>query len=214
MNIQKLIKGAIDESTNFPVLFAPFFVTALLNGILATDMALAALNPTMSIVLRLGVLLAVTPVASGMTIFLDRFVHSGDYPSLFASFDRVKPLYLPLIGVNLVAWTAILLGFLLFIVPGIFLYVKFIFTDQEVLLGGETDLVSALENSWNRTTGRWGRLFQIILIFEIPLLFLSFALGGLPAGWGATLSVLLTTAFQTWLTLVVTHIYLQIGSGE
>lgn len=210
MDIQGLIKGAIRETTNFPVLFAPFFLTALLNGILGTDTVLFAFGTSWSIVFQLLILLLLTPVASGMTIFLDRYVHSGHYPNLGASLDHVRPKYLTLVGVNLVAWTGIILGFLLFIVPGIFLYVKFIFTTQEVLLGEQTDLVRAIENSWEKTTGRWGQLFQIVLIFEVPLLLLSFSLGGLPAGWGATISVLLSTVFQTWITLVITHIYLTI----
>ena len=210
MEIQDLLERAIKETVNFPVLFAPFFVTAFLNATLGSDMLLSSMGPGWSIALRILIVLLLTPVASGVTIILDRRIHSGQYPSLPGSLDGVLPYYLPLIAVNLVAWTGIILGFLLFIVPGIYLYVKFIFTTQEVLLGRETDITKALENSWNHTTNRWGSIFRIILIFEIPLLLFSFALGGLPPGWGATVSVILTTVFQTLLTLVITHFYLGI----
>ena len=202
------------ETVNFPVLFAPFFVTAFLNAALGSDRVLSSFGPSWSIALRLLILLLITPIASGMTIFLDRNIHSGNYPNLPGSFDRVKPNYLPLVAVNLVAWVGILLGFTLFIVPGVYLYVKFIFTNQEVLLGKETDVTSALEKSWNHTTNRWGRIFRIILIFELPLLLISFILSGLPPGWGATVSVVFTTVFQTWVTLVLTHFYLGITEEE
>ncbi len=210
MDIQGLIKKAVRETTSFPLLFVPFFLTAILNGILGTDRVLFAFGSSRSIILQLIVLLLLTPVASGMTIFMDRYIHSGEEPNPGTAFSHVRARYWPLIGVNLVAWTGIILGFLLFIVPGVYLYVKFIFTTQEVLLGGETDILEAIRNSWDRTTNRWGQLFQIILIFELPLLLLSFSLGGLPAGWGATVSVLLSTVFQTWITLVITHIYVGI----
>lgn len=210
MKIDELIKRAIRETVNFPILFAPFFVSAFLNTALGSDRALTAFGPGWSIALRILILLLLTPLTSGMTIFLDRNIHSGEFPNLPGSFDRVRPSYLPLIAVNLVAWTGIVLGFFLFIVPGIYLYVKFIFINQEVLLGRETDVTTVLENSWNLTTNRWGDIFRIILIFEVPLLLISFSLGGLPPGWGATVSLLLTTVFQTWVTLVLTHVYLGI----
>lgn len=209
MKIKELIEGAIRESINFPILFAPFFVSSFINTALGSDRAITVFGPGWSIALRIAILLFLIPLTSGMTIFLDRHIHSGEHPDLPGSFERVRPNYLPLIAVNLVAWTGIIIGFSLFIVPGVYLYVKFIFTNQEVLLGKETNITQALENSWNHTTNRWGSIFRIILIFEVPLLLISFTLGGLPPGWGATVSVLLTTAFQTWVTLVFTHVYLR-----
>lgn len=214
MNINELIEGAIKETINFPLLFGPFFVSAFLNAAMGSDRAIEAFGPTWSVALRILILLLITPLTSGMTIFLDRYIHSSEPPSLAGSFDRVKPSYFSLVAVNLVAWTGIILGFFLFIIPGIYLYVKFIFTNQEVLLGKETDITKALENSWNHTTNRWGGIFRIILIFEVPLLLISFTLVGLPPGWGATISVILTTVFQTWVTLVLTHVYLKIRETE
>ncbi|MFB6290717.1 MAG: hypothetical protein ABEJ25_03180 [Candidatus Bipolaricaulia bacterium] len=214
MDTKDLIEGAIKETVNFPVIFVPFFVTAFLNAALGSDLIISSFGTSWSIALRLIILLLVTPVASGMTIFLDRNAHSGKYPNLSESFGRVRPSYFPLIAVNLVAWTGIILGFFLFIVPGVYLYVKFIFTNQEVLLGRETDISRALEKSWNHTTNRWGRIFRLILIFEVPLLLISFTLGSLPPGWGATFGVVLTTVFQTWITLVLTHVYLGILEAD
>jgi len=213
MKIKELVEGAINETVSFPILFAPFFVSSFLNAVLGSDRVLTTVGPGWSIALRIAVLLFLTPLTSGMTIFLDRIIHSGNSPDLPGSFDMVRPNYLALIAVNLVAWTGIIIGFSLFVVPGVFLYVKFIFTNQEVLLGRETEVTKALENSWNHTTNRWGSIFRIILIFEVPLLLISFTLGGLPPGWGATISVLLTTVFQTWVTLVITHVYLRITEG-
>ncbi len=210
MKIKELIEGAIRETLNFPLLFAPFFVSSFLNAALGSDRAITALGPGWSITLRIVILLLLTPLTSGMTIFLDRHIYSGEFPDLTESFNRVRPNYLPLIAVNLVARAGILIGFSLLIIPGVYLYVKFIFTNQEVLLGRETNITKALENSWNHTTNRWGSIFRITLIFELPLLLISFTLGGLPPGWEDTARVLLTTVFQTWVTLVLTHVYLQI----
>lgn len=214
MKINELIERAIKETINFPLLFGPFFVSAFFNAAMGSDRAVEALGPGWSVILRILILLLFTPLTSGMTIFLDRYIHSGKPPSLAGSFDNVRPSYFTLVAVNLVAWTGIILGFFLFIIPGIYLYVKLVFTNQEVLLGRETDITKALENSWNHTTNRWGSIFRIILIFEVPLLLISFTLAGLPPGWGATISVILTTVFQTWVTLVLTHVYLKIREAE
>ncbi len=210
MEIRDLIQGVFRETIHFPVLFGPIFVTSFLNGILASDAAIASMGPGGSLVLRLLILVLLTPLSAGITVMLDRRINSQVEPDLLDSFADVRAKYFPLIIINFVALVATVLGLFLFIVPGVYLYVKFVFTTQEVLLGDETDLTSALEKSWNHTTNRWGTIFGIILIFEIPLLFFSFSLAGLPPGWGATLSVVVGTAFQTWLTLVVTHLYLQI----
>lgn len=210
MEIKNLIRGVFRETGHFPVLFAPIFATSFLNGILASDAMIASMGPGGSLVLRLLILVLLTPLAAGITVMLDRRINSQVKPNVLASFTGVRSKYFPLIAINFVALIATVLGLFLFIVPGIYLYVKFVFTTQEVLLGGETDLTSALEKSWNHTNNRWGTIFGIILIFEVPLLFFSFSLAGLPPGWGATLSVVVGTAFQTWLTLVVTHIYSQI----
>lgn len=214
MEIKNLIQGVFRETIHFPALFGPIFVTSFLNGILASDVMISSLGPGGSLFFRLLILLLLTPLAAGITVLLDRRINSQTKPDLLASFAEVRTKYFPLITVNFVALVATVVGLFLFIIPGVYLYVKFIFTTQEVLLEGETDLTSALEKSWNHTTNRWGAIFGIILIFQIPLLFFSFSLAGLPPGWGATLSVVVGTAFQTWLTLVVTHLYLRIARKE
>lgn len=214
MDIKESIQEVTRETVNFPMLFGPIFITSFLNGILASDAFIRALGAGGSLVLRLMILVLLTPLAAGMTVFLDRMISNQKSPGLAGAFTAVGRKYLPLILINFVALMATVLGLFLFILPGIYLYVKFVFTTQEVLLGGETDLTSALESSWQHTEGRWLTVFKILLVFEIPLLFFSFSLGGLPPGWGATLSVVVGTAFQTWLTLVVTHLYLRITAGE
>ncbi len=214
MELRELIQGAIKETISFPVLFGPIFVTSFLNGILASDAMITTLGPGGSLIIRLLILLLLTPLAAGITVYLDRMINSQRPPEIMTSFSTVRPRYFPLILINFVALMATVMGLFLFIVPGIYLYVKLVFTTQEVLLGGETDLSTALENSWNHTNNRWGTIFKIVLVFEVPLLFFSFSLGGLPPGWGATLSVVVGTAFQTWLTLVITHLYVQITKEE
>jgi hypothetical protein len=211
MELRLLIKKVIEETVNFPVLFAPTFLVYLLNGLLASNRLMSVLGQGGSLFASLLVFALLIPAAAGITIFLDRKINSGKYPSLIDSVEDVKTKYLQLVGVNLAANLAAILGLFLFIIPGVFLLVKFAFVTQEVLLGRKTNLPEALESSWNHTTNLWGTIFRIILIFQLPPLILSLSLAGFPPGWGMTLNVIIFTIAQTWLTLVITHLYLKIS---
>lgn len=210
MELKLLIKRVIGETVTFPVLFAPTFLAYFLNGLLASNRLISVLGQGGSLFASLIVFALVIPAAAGITIVLDRKINSEKYPSLIDSVEEVKPKLFPLIGVNLAATLAAIFGLFLFIIPGVFLLVKFVFVSQEVLLGGKTNLSEALESSWNHTTNLWGTIFQIILIFQLPPLIFSFSLAGLPPGWGMTLNMIIFTIAQTWLTLVITHLYLKI----
>lgn len=210
MELRPLIKKVIGETVTFPVLFAPTFIAYFLNGLLASNRLISVLGQGGSLFASLLVFALLIPAAAGITIVLDRKINSGKYPSLIDSVEGIKQKYLPLIGVNLAANLAAILGLFLFIIPGVFLLVKFAFVSQEVLLGGKTNLPEALESSWNHTNNLWGTIFRIILIFQLPPLIFSLSLAGLPPGWGMTINVIMFTISQTWLTLVITHLYLKI----
>ncbi|MFW6111630.1 MAG: hypothetical protein ACOC7Z_01280 [Candidatus Bipolaricaulota bacterium] len=214
MELKLLIKKVIGETVSFPVLFAPTFLAYFLNGLLASNRLISALGGGGSLFASLLIFALLIPAAAGITISLDRKINSGKYPSLIDSFEEIKPKYLTLIGVNLAANLAAVLGLFLFIIPGIYLLVKFVFVSQEVLLGGKTNLQEALESSWNHTNNLWGTVFQIILIFQLPPLIFSLSLTGLPPGWGMTLNIIMFTIAQTWLTLVITHLYVKITRGN
>lgn len=207
MEINNLIKKVIGETVNFPVLFFPIFLIYFLMGLLVSDTLATLFGQGGTFFVSLLIQFLLVPAASGVTIFLDRRIHSGKTPDIGECLEEVRPKYSSLIGVNLAAKLAIIFGLFLFIIPGIFLYVKFIFSTQEVLLGEKTSLAKALESSWNHTNNLWWTIFQIILILQVPLFLLTLSLTGLPPGWGVTFTVLLFTVFQTWLTLVVTHLY-------
>ncbi|MBS3814454.1 hypothetical protein KGY63_03645, partial [Candidatus Bipolaricaulota bacterium] len=156
MELKLLIKKVIRETVSFPVLFAPTFLAYFLNGLLASNRLISILGGGGSLFASLLILALLIPAAAGITIFLDRKINSGKYPSLIDSVEEIKPKYLTLVGVNLAANLAAVLGLFLFIIPGIYLLVKFVFVTQEVLLGGKTNLTEALESSWNHTNNLWG----------------------------------------------------------
>jgi len=90
-------------------------------------------------------------------------------------------LFFPLLGISILACVGIMIGFVLLIIPGIFLMLGWMLSTQVRVIEGGT-VTGALSRSWSLTKGykRWLLLMLIIftvlgavigLVFQIPILF-------------------------------------------
>ncbi len=213
MELRDLIEETLRESFSYPILFLPFFLISLLNNVFVSNRVISALGANWSLIISLLFVVILVPIGNGVTMIMDRGIASGRGPYPRRAVEIVSRKIPLLIGINFVAWMAAITGLFLLIVPGIFLYVKFIFVTQEVLLGSANDLETGLRSSWSRTTGQWMRLFSLLLVLEVPLLLLSLLAGQLPLGLAQTLQVVLSTLAQTWIVLAFTHLYVRISRG-
>ncbi|MBS3813534.1 hypothetical protein KGY64_06890 [Candidatus Bipolaricaulota bacterium] len=213
MELRDLIEETIRESINYPILFLPFFLISLLNNVFISNRVISALGANWSLIISLLFVVILVPIGNGITIVMDRGIVSGKGPNPPRALEITSSRSFLLIGINFVAWMAAITGIFLLIVPGIYLYVKFIFVTQEVLLGNADDFETGLRSSWARTTGHWSRLFALLLVLEVPLLLLSLLAGQLPIGLAQTFQVILSTVAQTWIILAFTHIYVRISRG-
>ncbi len=75
--------------------------------------------------------------------------------------------YLDAVLVTLLSFLIIAAGFILLIIPGIYLAVKLMFTTQR-FVDDELSPVEAIKASWADTQGRWWRTFGLALL-SIPL---------------------------------------------
>lgn len=81
------------------------------------------------------------------------------YPDFFSGFQY----YLPLVLVHVVGQVLMALGLVLFIIPGIYLLVSYLFSSLMVLFGG-FEFWTALEYSRRLIQVRWFKFFIFVLI--------------------------------------------------
>lgn len=66
----------------------------------------------------------------------------------------------------------LLIGFVALIIPGIFLWIKFIFVTYFILLNNEK-IINSFRKSWQITKGSWWRILGLSLMLLIPIITLS-----------------------------------------
>ena len=70
-------------------------------------------------------------------------------------------------------WALIVgIGSIALIIPGVFLFTKFIFYSYAILLDNEK-IINSFKKSWQITEGNWWKAFGLYLIFIIPMMTLS-----------------------------------------
>lgn len=119
--------------------------------------------------------LVVAPLISAICVFALRSVAAGNSPrareSLVKGFELFTPLFLAVV----LAALGIALGLLL-IVPGIYLFVRWYFVPQVVVLDGARG-PEALSASGRLIQGAWWRSFALILLVNVVALVAALVLG-------------------------------------
>ena len=107
-----------------------------------------------------------------------------------------------------------MVGFVLLVIPGLFLTVSLLFTT--VYIADEDEgFISAIRDSWSLSSGNRWRLFGLYLVVMILFMIISFASGlAVPAGSALSLviSAVLTTILLVYLMAVLTDAYRQLRS--
>lgn len=115
---------------------------------------------------------------------------------------------------KIVVWGLIILGFAVFVIPGIFLAVCFYFLRQEIALQ-DKNFVSGMADSWRLTKGNRIEVFAVALVVFI-LSQLDVVLGPLGSVVSQTAIALLGTVFSAAIAVfgaaVVTRVYVQLRS--
>lgn len=123
--------------------------------------------------------LITNPLIIAMTIAVLRGVEKGDPPSAGGAIQRGLDVFTPILLVVVLAAGGVALGLLLFVVPGIYLAIRWYFAVQAVVI---EDLrgTDALTRSADLVRGSWWRVFGIVLVAvlvsAIPAAFLGLPL--------------------------------------
>lgn len=207
MNPNNLVKEAVKETFSFPVLFLPIFLLSLFNAILASDIFVGIFGPVASLGITLILLLLFSPLAAGLVILIDRGIQARTDINMVQTMTRVGKKIFLLVGTNAISWIGIFVGFMLFIIPGLYLLIKLIFINQKILLDDERSVEQIFRGSWNLTSGWMIELFTLIALLMFPLLLIQFMVLQFPPQWSATIQTTVGTGFQTWYIVAVTHFF-------
>jgi hypothetical protein len=119
--------------------------------------------------------LVVAPLVSAICVFALRSVTSGDSPRAREAVVKGFEMFTPLFFAVLLAALGIALGLLL-IVPGIYLFVRWYFVPQVVVVEKQ-QAAAALRGSSRLVEGAWWRTFALIVLVNVAALLAALVIG-------------------------------------
>lgn len=119
--------------------------------------------------------LVVAPLVSAICVFALRSVASGDSPRAREAVIKGFEMFTPLFFAVLLAALGIALGLLL-IVPGIYLFVRWYFVPQVVVMESQ-QATAALRGSSRLVEGAWWRTFGLIVLVNVAALLAALVIG-------------------------------------
>jgi uncharacterized membrane protein len=150
--------------------------------------------------------LVVVPIIAAICIYALHQIAAGERPPAGEVFVAGFEAFTPLFFAVLLAALGIALGFVIFVVPGIYLAIRWYFVPQAVVIEGARG-AGALSRSGQIVTGYWWRTFGLVLLANvaivIPGLILVLPFGAIAestdrAVWqlvGSTIATSVTTPF-------------------
>jgi hypothetical protein len=138
----------------------------------------------------------VVPIITAICIHALRSIAAGEQPgttkSLVSGFEAFTPLFFAV----LIAAIGIAAGFVLLIVPGVYLAVKLFFVPQTVVIDGARGL-DALRESSDLVRGFWWRTFGLVVVINLagalPALLITAPFAGIAENTGDAVWALVGT---------------------
>jgi hypothetical protein len=112
--------------------------------------------------------LLISPLVTAMVVHALLAMADGERPRPGAAIMSGLEAFRPVFGAVLLAAAGVVLGLFVFILPGIWLFVRWAFVPQAVVLDGRRG-VAALQRSAELVTGSWWRVFGIALFTGIAV---------------------------------------------
>lgn len=197
-----------------PVAFGIFLIVAVINAILAHSFILFPLTLAVSVIAG--------TLYQGMVVGLVSDVQDGRRDSSVEDLVRsTGPVILPLIGAGILAGLGIGVGFLLFIVPGLFLLTIWSVI-APVIVVERSRAIDAFGRSRALVRGNGWQVFGVIVIVFIIVAVVQGILGAIASGISGSIGVLIlfnvigSTVTAPIVALVAAVIYfglLEIGQG-
>jgi hypothetical protein len=119
--------------------------------------------------------LVVAPLVTAICVFALRSVAEGGSPGARDAIVKGFELFTPIFFAVLLAALGIALGLIL-ILPGVYLFVRWYFVPQSVVLEGARN-AGALRASGSLVEGAWWRTFGLILLINVAALLIAIIIG-------------------------------------
>jgi hypothetical protein len=159
--------------------------------------------------------LVVAPLITAICVHALHSVAAGGSPGAREAIVKGFESFAPIFFAVLLAAAGIALGLFLLIVPGVYLFVRWYFVPQAVVLEG-TRNTAALRASSRLVAGAWWRTFGLVVLVNV-LVGLTIVLLGAPftaladttdrALWALSGNILATTVTQPFIALFSTFLY-------
>ncbi|MEX1140924.1 MAG: hypothetical protein WEB79_01270 [Thermoleophilaceae bacterium] len=157
-----------------PVAFGLFLLVAVVNGLLAGTIALVPVGIAIGVV--------ATTLYQGMVVELASDVQDGRRDSSVGDLVKaVAPVVLTLIGAGLLAGIGIGIGFLLLIVPGLFLATIWSVIAPSIVVERH-GVLSAFGRSRELVRGHGWRVFGVIVSIAVIILVVRVVFGAIAVG--------------------------------
>jgi hypothetical protein len=154
--------------------------------------------------------LVVTPIIAAICIYALHQIAAGERPSAGEVFVAGFEAFTPLFAAVLLAALGIALGFLLFIVPGVYLAIRWYFVPQAVVIEGARG-AGALSRSGEIVQDFWWRTFGLVLLanlaIAIPGLILVLPFTAIAESTDRSLWVMVGSAITTSVTTPFVALY-------
>jgi hypothetical protein len=159
--------------------------------------------------------LVVAPLITAICVYALRSMAEGGSPgareAIVKGFEKFTPIFFAV----LLAAIGILAGFALLIVPGVYLFVRWYFVPQNVVIEG-VEGPAALRASGRLVDGVWWRTFGLVLLVQVLAILVAFIFGA-PftseadrsdrAVWAMVGEILASTVVQPYGALFSTLLY-------
>jgi hypothetical protein len=110
--------------------------------------------------------LVVMPIVTAICIHALRSIAAGGPPGANQAFVSGFEAFTPLFFAVVIAAVGIAAGFVLLILPGVFLAVRWFFVPQTVVIDGVRG-TGALRESWELVQGFWWRTFGLVVVVNL-----------------------------------------------
>jgi hypothetical protein len=208
---------------NFSLFFTPALVVVApyvlgVDGVWGRQLADGAKAKAPAGALEVSIvlsLLVAQPLITAMNVRIVQAMAAGRVPKLGEAVRDALPVFVPAAIVVLLFSIGVGLGFLVLIVPGIYLAVRWYFGPQVVVADGERG-PSALGRSGEIVEGQWWSTFGRLVVLSIVGLAVGFVVGGVLGAIGQAAGspalyvagqVLSQAAATSWVALAGTLLF-------
>lgn len=209
-----LLKDSLAHFLSKPVLFTGIYAIGAVFSLFAEyfqpDLNPGATTGFLEWSLFFGIVIVSAIIGVLMGIALILAIANPEMYSVRSAYASAKPFFFRYIGLSIVSSLLILLGFLLFIIPGIIVAVWFTFVYFILVLDGKS-IIESLKTSKSLVKGNWwgifGRLIVVGLVAIIAYTFLGFVTAWLPAIVGLAWTLLISAFIAPFTMIYAFMIY-------